>query len=77
MGDRMNVDDFSWIEKRRLVNHEGPYHAHPDLVEKLKKHGLLEYNDLSRTFEFSEEGERFRDEVYDYVEDQLSRDLST
>lgn len=65
--DELIVDVLNDTEKLQLINAHGPYHNHPDLVQKLKGLGVLEYCEVTEEFDFSVRGIEFRDRVYDHV----------
>ena len=48
MTQTLSVDCLTWDEKLRLINFDGPYHRHHDLVEKLKSLGVLEYCEIGQ-----------------------------
>lgn len=76
MSKSLNLDCLTWHEKMRLINNDGPYHKHPELVEKLKSLGILEYSEHGKEFDFSIAGAAFRDEVYESVHEQTKDEES-
>lgn len=70
MAKPLTLECLTWHEKLKLINHDGPYHKHPELVEKLKRLGILEYHEIGEEYDFSVAGAAFRDEVYQFVHAQ-------